>query len=206
MSVSKANRFIEIAKQNGWETAWNIHNREEENVVVVATRKAESIQIEWANNQLSYSPKYKFHEMERKIHSRKDAEKILRRMKPDLDQYHRFQRSSGNASISVGGAQERPSETEYTLPFDPDLDDDSTILKRIRGNTIIFRNNLTGEVESVIVPWKVSGGKNGIRVMNVDLTNVFYLATSESGRDYLSFMDMEGRFRAVHLDRLIGVV
>ena len=204
MSISKANRLIEVAKSNGWEIKWTLVSETDENVVVVCTRGAERLEIEWQNNQLSYSPKYSFHDMKLKLHSRKTAENKLRMVKPDIDQYRRWQRRS-QPSQSTSEGKGESDFSEYMLPFDIKEDTDATILKAIRGNTIIFKNTKTGEVESVLVPWKISGGRQGIRVLNVDLENVYYLAESESGRAYLSFMDIEGRFRAVHLDRLIGV-
>ncbi len=206
MSVEKANSLIEVAKENGWAVKWQILNHDDENIVVEVTRNAEWLEIEWNNRQLAKSAKYRFHEMELVVNNASAAKKILRRMKPDVEQYHKWQRRNRSRKMEDEPVGEEAMPTDYVLPFDPDLDDDVTILKRIRGNTILFKNTKTGEMESVMVPWKVSGGKNGIRVMNIDRENVFYLATSKDGRDFLSFMDMEGRFRAVHLDRLIGVV
>lgn len=215
MSVSKANRFIRKAKANGWEVRYQILSKKNQAIRVTATRAAEKIVIEWANNQLAYSPEYHLHEMQLKIHSRLDAERKLEQVKPDLDQYHRWQRKGrrnamrkaaavGQQAISnseQNGEEEANLELVVSLPFSIDEDSDSTILKCIRGNTLIYRNSISGTVESVWVPHKA-----GDRVFNYDTNNVFFLAENEHGRAWLSFMDANGCFRAVHLDRLIGVV
>lgn len=215
MSVNKANRFILKAKENGWETRYKILSAEDAVIRVTATRGNEKIVIEWAGNQLSYSPEYHLHEMQLKIHSRLDAERKLVQVKPDYEQYHRWQRKTRNSSKlkdsydpndPLGEGFQGDGDVRPDLPFDPETDDDSTILKAIRGNTLVFRNSISGNLERILVPWRMSGGKDGVRVFNYDLVNVFYLATSASGRDYVSFMDSNGVFRAVHLDRLIGVV
>ena len=209
MSVHKANRFIRCAKQNGWEVKYVILSKKDEAIRVTATRGPEKIVIEWTNNQLAYSPEYHLHEMQLKIHSRKDAERKLEQVKPDLEQYRRWQRRGRRnaaaklAAVGPNGISTEGVEEEFlvALPFDIKEDSDSTILKAIRGNTIIYKNSISGDHESVFVPF-VSGGK----MFNHDTENVFFLAENEQGRAWLSFMDANGCFRAVHLDRLIGVV
>lgn len=196
MSVHKANRFIRKAKEGGWETSYKILSKENAAIQVIATRGSEKIVIEWANNQLAYSPEYHLHEMQLKIHSRLDAERKLSALKPDYDQYRRWQRRSR------GKVSTETAELEVSLPFDIEKDSDSVILKAIRGNTIIFKNSISGETESCFVPFRSSDGK----VFNYDTNNVFFLAESNEGRVWLSFMDGNGCFRAVHLDRLVGVV
>lgn len=215
MSVTKANRFIRVAKENGWETRYKIINADAENIMVTATRGPEKLVIEWAENLLTDSPDYQLHEMHLRIHSRLDAERKLKRAKPDYEQYHRWQKRNKpklNDSydpkdpLGEGVPHHERMLSTRELPFDPDTDDDSTILKAIRGNTLVFVNSVSGNLERVHVPWRMSGGKDGVRVFNWDLENVFYLATSATDRDYVSFMDSNGIFRAVHLDRLVGVV
>ncbi len=207
MSAHKASRFNKLAQQNGWETKW----RQRENwafAEVVATRGAESITISWENNQLNGPPIYRFHDMERKLHSRLVAERKLAAPKPDLDQYKRHQRSAAVASRGTGDPSATSNglaEQEYDLPFDPDADPDSVILKAVRGNVLVWRSSVSGVVESCLVPWRIQD-QGKVRVMNTDTKNVFFLASSSSGQDYLSFMDSEGRFRAVRLKSIMGVV
>lgn len=204
-TIQKANRFIKVAKESGWETKWESG----ENfgwVNVIATRGAESIEISWQDNTLTGSPIYKFHEMVRKIHSRLDAERTLQRTKPDVEAYQRYQRSQrANPAGNGTPVAASTSDLELGLPFDIENDPDSVILKAIRGNTILWRNSITGQMERCWVPWKVST-KKGWQLYNVDLENVFFLASSSDGKDYLSFMDANGHFRAVHLEAIKSVV
>lgn len=204
-NLEKAERFIAIAEEAGWQTKWT-RAADWIWIKVVATRGAEWLQIEWQNNQLSYSPMYRFHEMDRKIHSRLDAERVLQATKPDIAAYQRWQRANRNtAPVAAATQPESELPHDYMLPFDIHEDPDSVILKAIRGNTLLWKNEFTKEVDSVWVPWRVSDGKR-LRVYNADTENVFYLAGSSTGRDYVSFMDANGKFRAVHLDAIIGVV
>ncbi len=217
MSLHKANRFIRKAIANGWETKYHILSKQDENIRVTATRGPEKIVIEWQSNQLAFSPEYHIHEVQLKIHSRLDAERKLENLKPDMEQYQRLQRKAQlkarreAAPVGPLGISEQPLDgnlgnIEANLPFDIEEDSDSTILKAIRGSTILFRNSISGATESVFVPWRFKGKNGEVQIYNHDTENVFYLSESEEGRAWLSFMDMNGCFRAVHLDRLIGVV
>ncbi|QNJ55366.1 hypothetical protein SEA_LITTLEFELLA_55 [Gordonia phage LittleFella] len=209
MSVTKANRFIETAMEAGWETRYKILDKGTHHIEVTATRGPEKIVISWVQNQLNGPGRYTLHDMEVGLRSAKVANATAAAPKPDMDRYATWQRRNARARAGNGTGQAGSStvqEAEYSLPFDIDEDEDSTILKAIRGNTIVFKNTMTGLVESCHVPWRISDGKGGVRVFNRDLENVFYLAENEGGRAFLSFMDVNGQFRAVHLDRLIGVV
>jgi hypothetical protein len=209
VSVHKANRFIRAAKAGGWSTKYQILSKANQAIQVVATRGPEKIVIEWANNQLAYSPEYHLHDMQLKIHSRLDAERRLALVKPDMEQYRKWQQRSRNSSKKFVAEDLTPEELQElqedilaSLPFDIKDDSDATILKAIRGNTLVFRNSISGTVETCHVPFRSSDGK----VFNYDTENVFFLADNEEGRSWLSFMDANGCFRAVHLDRLIAVV
>lgn len=210
MSLEKANKFIRTAKESGWETKAKC-DEEHTWFQVEAKRGPETLTIEWQNRQLAFSPSYQLHEMTSKVHSTKDAYRIVQSPKPDMDRYVKWQRRQRAANRRLNGEaagiSEQATEVEYELPFDIHEDEDSTILKAIRGNTIVWRNSISGAVESCHVPYKISGGKDGVRIFNWDLENVFYLAEGEkSGKAYLSFMDSNGQFRSVHLEALIGVV
>ncbi len=216
MSVRKANKFIIAAKESGWETRYQILSSEDQVIQVTATRGAESVTIEWANNRLSFSPEYKFHDMELKLHSTIEAVRAVQRHKPDLDRYGVWLRRTRRKSKAVqnftdplyGNDEEDrgevPPETQ-NLPFNIKEDSDLEILKAISGNTIVYRHGISGAVSSVLVPWRLPGGRKGMRLMNRDTTNVFYLALGKEDRVYLSFMDSEGQFRAIYIDQMIGV-
>ncbi|UVK63855.1 hypothetical protein SEA_LILYPAD_51 [Gordonia phage LilyPad] len=206
MSLEKANKFIKTARENGWGTSWQC-DEEHTWFRVTATRGPETIVIEWQNRQLAFSPTYRLHEMQVKVHSTADAYRLLNAVKPDMDRYVKWQSRQRATNRRLNGEAEGVSEpatnVEYELPFDIHEDEDSTILKAIRGSTIVWRNSISGVVEQCFVPYKTSDNK----VFNWDRNNVFYLAEGETtGKAYVSFMDSNGQFRAVHLEALIGVV
>ena len=207
MSVGKANKFISTARENGWDTKYKILSADDAYIEVTATRPNEKVVISWVRNQLNGPPIYSLHDMVLKLHSTKVATQTITASKPDMERYVKWQRRQRNSAAN--GSRETNPEvdvSQYSLPFDVDEDPDSVILKAIRGNTIVYKNSMTGLVETAHVPWRISDGKGGVRVFNHDTTNVFYLAVGETTeRAYVSFMDANGQFRAVHLDRLIGV-
>lgn len=213
-SVGKANSFMKIAQSCGWETKWKASD-DYEWVEVTATRGGEKVVITWMSNQLNGPPEYTFNGVLTKLHSAAVAKRTVQAVKPDLDAYKRRSKrasaklaQAGTPTENSSGASE-PSPldpSEYTLPFDIREDPDSVILKAIRGNTLIWRNSMTGQYESEFVPHKIADGRNGAKVFNWDLENVFYLASSSTGRDYVSYMNINGVFRAVALEALIGVV
>lgn len=208
-SVGKANGFMRVAQANGWKTEWKA-NDDYLNVTVTATRGSEKIVICWESNQLNGPPQYSYNGVVVGLHSAAVAKRTVQAAKPDIEAFRRRSRIA-NAKLraqtptgvtsSTAEDAPTPSESYYSLPFDIHEDTDRTILKAIRGNTIVWRNNLTGQHESEFVPYKA-----GDRIFNWDLQNVFYLAQSESGRDYVSFMNINGMFRAVALETLVGVV
>lgn len=208
MSVNKANRFIRAAKAGGWSTRYFVISPQDLHIKVTATRGPEKLVIEWHDNTLGGSPLYSFHEMTLKVHSRKDAERILSRIKPDMDQYQKWQKRNRPKTEDPLSSDEGFSEAEVRakyadlLPFNIHEDTDATILKAIRGNTVMFRNSISGNVESEFVPFKTSDG----RVFNYDTENVFFLSENAEGRGFLSFMNSNGVFRSVHLDRILAVV
>lgn len=205
-SVGKANGFMEVCKASGWETKWKAANNYEF-VEVTATRGGEKVVIAWINNQLNGPPEYFFNGVLTKLHSAAVAKRTVQAAKPDIAAYQRRARRTATVAGAPGTAPESSSApleidpTEYTLPFNIHEDLDSVILKAIRGNTIIWRNSMTRAIMSEYVPHKA-----GDKVFNWDTKNVFYLATTESGRDYVSYMNVNGVFRAVALETLVGVI
>ena len=211
-SSAKANGFIAEAKRYGWKTAWRAA-KDFSWVEVTATRTGEKIVIEWNNNQLTGPPQHFVHGVQANLHSAAVAKRTLAAVTPDLDLYHRRSKSATRKAAvqptpkqnsSNGSAAPEPSVHE--LPFDIHEDPDHVILNAVRGNTIVYRNTISGLTESALIPYRIADGKNGVKVFNYDLQNVFYLAESSAGRAYLSFMDANGRFRAVALDTLVGVL
>lgn len=210
-SVSKANDFMRLANSSGWKPSWSA-SKDHEFVEVTAVRGSEKIVIEWMSNQLNCPPKYSYNGVVTGLHSAAVAKRTLQAAKPDIEAFRRRSRAAAAKlrvqtplapSSSTTDTVPEPvvEEDYYSLPFDIHSDSDGTILKAIRGNTIVWRNSITGNHESEFVPYKA-----GDRVFNYDLKNVFYLAQANTGRDYLSFMNINGVFRAVALEALVGVV
>lgn len=207
-AIGKANDFIRHAQENGWKTKYRI-NQAEDFAEVTCTRNAEELIIGWTQNQLNEPPRYKLHGVEARLHSAAVARRHIQATKPDLDLYQRRARAAKAKQAGNGTPQPTSSSTselEIALPFDPETDPDSVILKAIRGNVLIWRNSITNDLEREFVPHKVADGKKGVRVFNWDTENVFYLASSSTGRDYLTFMTVQGHFRSVALDAMVGVV
>lgn len=200
-TVNKANKFIAEGKKLGWSSKWKMVG--DDAIQVTATRANERIIVEWMEGKLAVSPLYYLHEMKRILGNVSACLKVMERVKPDMDPYYRWQRSQSRKGVVLeDGVIEDVDISDYSLPFDPDESTDGEILKAIRGNTVIFKNTIANTIESVFVPYKTSDGK----VFNWDTNNVFYLAESSEGRAFVTFMDKNGMFRSVHLDRMIGVV
>lgn len=201
-TVNKANKFIEKCEELGWSARWRIVA--EDSIQVTSKRLNEKIEIEWTDGKLAVSPIYWIADFRRILGNASACIKTMSLSKPDMDPYYRWQRAQKKNSPAQPEG-ETPVEidtSEYTLPFDIVESEDSEILKAIRGNTIIYRNSISGAIESEFVPYRTSDDK----IFNWDLNNVFFLAESSEGRAFVSFMNSNGVFRCVHLDRLIGVV
>lgn len=202
-SAGKANNFMKHAQSYDWKTTWEA-DEDYEWVEVTAVRGSEKIIITWMNNQLNCPPVYVLSGMKTTLHSAAVAKRTVEAARPDYESHHKRVKLSKARQGTPKDSSNTPESSDYTLPFSIE-DDDSTILKAIRGNTIVWRNSMTGEYESELVPHRISDGK-GVRVFNWDTKHVFYLAESPSGREYLSFMNLNGVFRAVALESLVGVL
>lgn len=207
-SVGKANAFISIAKENGWASTWSA-SEDREYVEVTATRGGEKVVVAWMSNQLNGPGTHTFHGISVGLSSALNAKRALQAARPDLEAFERRRKIAtnkarvNNPSSEGSSTAESPlnMDDEHTLPFDIAQDSDGVILRAIRGNTLVWRNSMTNSLETEFVPHKT-----GDRVFNWDLKNVFYLAQSDSGRDYVSFMNINGVFRAVALEALVGVI
>lgn len=184
--LEKANRIIEIALENNWITEYE-HAPDMSWFDLTCTRGAEVIEISWVGNQLCGPPEYSYLGQTKKLHSAA----VVRRK---LTETHL------QAKRPITSSPTKKSKIASTLPFDIWEDESDTILKACRGATLVWQNGFTGEVEECYVPY-VSGGK----VFNIDTKNVFYLDESKTGRPYISFMDLNGVFRAVALEALVAV-
>lgn len=215
-AINKADAFIAEAEKNGWICEWRAGNNYGW-VEVTAKRGPEKLVIEWNSNQLTGPPLYTLHEITWKLHSAKVAKQTVSRVKPDLDAYQRRQRaaqlaqrrqavqptksSNGSGPTTNGSIPEPPVPAGAIIPFDIYEDSNATILKAIRGSTLVWKNQFTGMTEREFVPHLV-----GNKLYNRDLDNTFYLALGDKDRAYVSFMNTNGKFRAVYLDQLVAVL
>ena len=159
--------------------------------------------------QLNGPGTHTFHGISVGLSSALNAKRALQAARPELEAFERRRKIAtnkarvNNPSSEGSSTAESPlnMDDEHTLPFDIAQDSDGVILRAIRGNTLVWRNSMTNSLETEFVPHKT-----GDRVFNWDLKNVFYLAQSDSGRDYVSFMNINGVFRAVALEALVGVI
>lgn len=191
---SKAKKFCIEAERHGW--SHKVDMRDDE-AHVTCTRHGEQLYIWWRENSLIETPKYTFNGRTISTHNAAGAYRQLS-AKPDFKKAYR--RSS---KIKVVEAKETPI-IRHPLPFDIHGSTDKEILREIRGSRVTWLNRQTGLAESTVVPYRVQRSGRVI-LMNTDLVNVFYLATGNNDRDYVSFMDGEGRFRAVYLDNILQV-
>lgn len=195
--MNKAEKFQKAAEQNGW--AVQITEKGDE-AHVRCTRGGESLYIWWRENSLIETPKYTINGATISTHNAAGAFRQLEK-KPD---YNKAFRRTRRAEVMTEEKAEIDPLTRMQLPFDIDDDPDSVILREIRGSRLTWLNGKTGVAESAHVPYKVMRGSD-VRLMNTDLTHVFYLAAGNDDRAYVSFMDPEGRFRAVYLDAILSV-
>lgn len=196
---TKAKKFVTEAERHGWEHKIEIKGDEAH---VYCTREAERLYIWWRGDtgKLIETPKYTFGGHTISTHNAAGAYRQLA-AKPDLSKVYR---RSQRIRISSGEEEGEIPVVRHTLPFDIDESSDKEILREIRGSRLTWLNRQTGMAEMAQVPYKVTRSGSVI-LMNTDLKNVFYLAAGNDDRAYVSFMDGEGRFRAVYLDNILQV-
>lgn len=196
--IKKAQEFCDEAERNGWSTSVQMKNDDETHVRCI--RNNEEITIWWKGNKLVEVPFHIYQGQQRGLHNKATATRQLS-LKPNAKSFKvitrtRFQKlakdpKTGEAVIPDGASIE---DLKHDLPFDPNEDTDSAILKELRGSTIVFVNRISGSVESVNIP----------RLLNMDL-NKFYLEESVDGKLYVSFLAATG-FRSVYIDSILQVM
>lgn len=210
-SMGKALCFKDDAEAEGWNV--EIEEVAPEEVHVYCTRNGEEVYIWWRDNQLLETPKYNYNGAQISLHNTATATRHLAK-KPDAAlAAKRLQRKQKARTASVIIADEeitelKIEEMQLILPFDIYESSNSEILAAIRGSTLVWANAMTGKVETEYVPYIISKGnkKSGDVYMNTDLKNVFKLVVGRNDRDYISFMNANGIFRAVYLDRILQVI
>lgn len=207
-SQAKAEKFAKKAVDFGWTTevkanpqlggdVWETH----------CTRGEEYIYIFWVDNILTETPKYTFMGQTMSLHNAATATRQLS-SEPDVRRAYR----KATRKVSITTRDETPAEFEDAaqlfarrdLPFS-DEDDDAHILKQLRGSAILYWNELSKQVERESIPYKIRRPSGDLQLMNTDLEDVFFLADNEEGKSWVSFMNPNGVFRAIYLDRILEV-
>lgn len=196
--MDKAQKFCEEAHANGWTT--KIEQRNDDEVHVEAERNSERITIFWRGNSLVETPFHYFMGQQKSLHNKATATRQLS-LKPNPKGFRQGARQkivdlkltpmSGDFKDAELIDQETLEQIRQPLPFDPDNDTDSTILKALRGSTVVFVNRLSGRGESVHIP----------RDLNMN-RNHFFLEDSVDGETYVSFLSASG-FRSIYLNSIV---
>lgn len=197
--IKKAKDFCEEAEKHGWTTTVTVKNGDQTHVE--ATRKNERITIWWEGNKLVETPFHHYQGQARSLHNKADATRQLSK-KPSAKGIRTMTKSRFLAIKTDPKTGEAVipddvdiDELRYELPFNAEEDSDATILKALRGSTVIFLNRISKRAESVHIP----------RQLNMDLENVFYLEDSVNGETYVSFLAATG-FRSVYLNSILRVI
>lgn len=198
-AMNKANKFCEVAKANGWDIiAISVKNGDETHVEVA--RNKERITIWWRGNSLVETPFHHYMGQQRSLHNAHDATEQLSK-KPSASKVRGASvgRRFTNIALDKNGDAILPEDIDIQdlkdeLPFTEE-DSDATILKALRGHTIIFLNRISGKAESVHIP----------KSLNMDLEHRFYLEESAKGELYVSFLAATG-FRSVYIDSILRVM
>ena len=211
-SQRKAEKFAEVAQEHGWET--EVTERPDlgdDYWETNCNRAGEHIHIFYTNNQLTETPKYTFLGRTLSLHNTATATRKLA-TEPDLTKTYKRVAPKRSARLQAPMLDETPLEEEdptvlfarRDLPFDIVESSDAEILKAVRGSTLIYWNSLAKRVEREFVPYIVGKDRN-VQIFNVDLEDTFYQAETDEGKAYLSFMNINGEYRAVHLENILEV-
>lgn len=197
-SRTKATNFAKHAKVCGWGGTIEFDD-DTEYAKVTAKRGSEVIEVEWINNQLVGPPSHTLAGVKANLHCAATAKRVMEGQ-PDMDLHmKRAKRAARKAKASekTSSTEEASEEKveQHVLPFDVWESPDHVILRALRGSTIIWRNRISGLPEMDVIPVE----------RNRDLQNTFFLSESKDGKPFVSFMNNEGVFRAVHLESILQV-
>lgn len=192
-SQAKAEKFADAAEREGWEVELievvDPYNDDEEpgdRWEVVARKDGQTIEIFWVKNMLTETPKYTYAGATLSLHNAATATRQLS-LKPDVKRaYKRAARKTSAVRVTDDTAH---LVVQQQLPFDIYEDSDATILKAIRGATLVVWREMLGTIETIFVP----------RASNMNLDH-FDLTENPGGRAMVNFIDQTGNFRSIYLD------
>jgi hypothetical protein len=198
---SKPRRFADDAEAAGW-TVEKIRDPKTKRKTVLARRGTEALELSWASNdQFVYPGRYEAAKHARNVRNASEGRKIL------------SQTAIENAPMStrrpVGVAQAAVRQLTQKVPFDPLTADDATVLAKIRGRKLVWRNSMSNAYEEGRVPAELREIKTKEGFKTVSDTSTFITnskAEDTLGRRILSFCDESGEgYRALFLDALVQV-
>ena len=192
-SLSKAQKFGKIAKENGWTVQIEVEPDDPDIVDVFCERGDEKIHIFWQDNSLIEAPTYKFQGYEVSLHNAAGATRRLAE-KPDARKVLKKRRSrQADASHDGSLSPEDIAAMRHPLPFDQYEDPDSVILKALRGSTLVVINTISNKVEAIPVPTSRNRNKQNI-----------YLTEGHDDRLIFNFLS-DTCYRAVAVDNILQV-
>lgn len=209
-SQQKADAFQKEAENNGWNVDCSI-GAGSDHVVLDCTRDDEHINIFWVENSLTETPKYTIAGVTTSLHNKATATRQLSQ-KPDLVRaYKRSPRRSVSEEPSSAPEQPAAALTRHGLPFDLWESTDREILKALRGNTIVYFNNLLKNAEVVHIDKRLNMNLNHFNLSQAGekpWRPDGFLLDPEGGRPIVNFIAMDGyykSFRSVALESILQV-
>lgn len=189
-AISKATKFIQLCKENGWQGEREF-DYENDFALVKVHRDHEILEIEWLDNQLTGPPKYSYNGITVRLHCAATARKNIERS-PEIArrQESQVKRRAPRLKSSFSSSQ---TSSIPMLPFTIGETPDREILRVCRNKTLVWWSDLMQAEQQAHIP----------KTKNVDLHNVYYIGETSVGKEYLSFCDENGSFRAVSFSAML---
>lgn len=186
------------ARAYGWEISHDLkhgHENGDDRLDVTVTRNGEKIHIWWQRGQLLVAPLYVFAGATTKL---RNHSAMLQQMglKPDpISAKKRMERA-----MAATGEKFDLVEVIKDLPWDPEELEDKELLRLCYGKTLVWRNSITGGVET---DWIKADSENPRSGPNWNKVN-YKVSRSSAGRRIIKFVGHNG-YRAVAFDALLRV-
>lgn len=194
----EAGKLVAAGEAHGWEVKVTEDSNGHagtatvEIVTCVATRGQEVISIWWENKRLLEAPKYTLAGREIKL---RNASACVQQMAKQPDFERAARKTKRNTEVVQDIQQER-------MPWEdlPDGWDDKDILRMCYAKTIVYKNNITDEVQTEVV---VRSSDAVLRKGNFN-SKCYHISYSSKGRAILNFLGVYG-FRSIALDQILRV-
>lgn len=177
-------RIDDAAEKYGW----LIDEAETDHLVI--TRSGERLEIRWRDRRVVEAPTYTLLGYEKGLSSTSNLVRVMERTGPSQSELRKAYRKKP----VVEDGEFDPGNFERNLPFDPEDADEDHVKKATMGSGLVWMNEVSGQAEQEYVP----------KVRNQGSEH-FYVSRSRGGEPYLSFLNGDGKFRAVSLVRLLRI-